>query len=175
MDNYLLLGFILGVFIFGAMVGLGIKYYVMREVLDYCKERIFSQLTGIHDKLESQDTAFLSRAEYWYYRWFQKCFPDESYLILIPKVSLADIIGRGVIDDQVARMHVDFLVCRHWFNRELKIVGAVEIDDSSHALPDRKACDRRKDDLLRQAGVPLYRIPAAERYEASAYPFVETR
>ncbi len=167
-------GFIIGVFLFGGMVGLAIKYYVMREMLDYCKERIFSQLSGVHDKIDLQSSAFLTRNEYWYYRWFQKCFPDESYLLLLPKVSLADVIGRDKIDDQVARMHVDFLVCRHWYNKELKVVAAVEIDDSSHDLPEVRARDKRKDDLLRNAGVTLYRIPAADRYDASAYPFVET-
>lgn len=85
-----------------------------------------------------------------------------------PKVRLADIItcqekawrlGYGRL---IAQKHIDFLLCDP---ATLRVVLALEVDDRTHARPERRLRDLFVDRALGAAGVPLVRVQAAASYE----------
>lgn len=55
--------------------------------------------------------------------------------------------------NRINRMSVDFLVC----NKDASVVAAIELDDASHARPDRVSADEKKERALEAAGVRLLR------------------
>jgi hypothetical protein len=84
------------------------------------------------------------------------------------KVRLADIIncqgeawsmGYGRL---IAQKHIDFLLCDP---ATLRVVLALELDDRSHARPERRLRDLFVDGALGAAGVPLVRVRAAASYD----------
>lgn len=85
-----------------------------------------------------------------------------------PKVRLADIItcqekawplGYGRL---IAQKHIDFLLCDP---ANLRVVLAIELDDRSHARPERRLRDLFVDRALEAAGVPLVRVRVARSYD----------
>ena len=56
-------------------------------------------------------------------------------------------------NNRINRMSVDFLVCL----KDSTIVAAVELDDGTHARPDRIEADAKKGKALSAAGIPLVR------------------
>lgn len=86
------------------------------------------------------------------------------------KVRLADVIdcpppvwalGYGRL---IAPKHLDFVLGHP---TTFRVVLAIEVDDRSHARPDRQARDEFVNQALYAAGVPLVRIRAAARYDAT--------
>jgi hypothetical protein len=84
------------------------------------------------------------------------------------KVRLADIItcqgeawsmGYGRL---IAQKHIDFLLCDP---ATLRVVLALEVDDRSHARPERRLRDLFVDRALGAAGVPLVRVRATACYD----------
>ncbi|MDR9499808.1 MAG: DUF2726 domain-containing protein [Hydrogenovibrio sp.] len=57
--------------------------------------------------------------------------------------------------------HVDYLLV----DKNLKIVCAIELNDSSHDRPDRVKRDALIDDVLSSAGVPIVWVPFAWTYD----------
>lgn len=55
--------------------------------------------------------------------------------------------------NRINRMSVDFLVC----NKDASVIAAIELDDASHARPDRISADEKKERALEAAGVRLLR------------------
>jgi len=43
--------------------------------------------------------------------------------------------------------------------------AAIELDDKTHILPERRARDKFLDDACRRAGLPLIRFKTAQRYD----------
>jgi hypothetical protein len=82
------------------------------------------------------------------------------------KPSLVDVIGRRDASDfhEIAKMHVDFLLCDR---ATLRPRLAIELDDASHRSPQRRWVDGRKAELLQQAGVPLLRVRCAQAYDVA--------
>ena len=60
--------------------------------------------------------------------------------------------------------HIDFVLCRP---HDLAITALVELDDSSHNRPDRKARDVFLEKACAAAGVTLLRFPARQGYTLS--------
>jgi hypothetical protein len=60
---------------------------------------------------------------------------------------------------------VDFILVDR---RTLTVRMAIELDDRSHQRSDRQRRDAFVETVLKQAGVPLIRIPAARAYESQA-------
>jgi hypothetical protein len=87
------------------------------------------------------------------------------------KVRVADILKvKGGIPsserqrafNRISRKHVDFLITRQ---KDLGFVGAIELDDRSHAEKDRQERDRFIDSAFQTAGIPIppYYRPAGLR------------
>lgn len=92
------------------------------------------------------------------------------YLIAF-KVRLADLITCGDsaweagFGHMIARQHLDFVLCDH---SSTDILLAIELDDRSHQLARRKRRDAFLNEALSSARIPLLRIQAAARYDASS-------
>jgi very-short-patch-repair endonuclease len=86
------------------------------------------------------------------------------------KVRLGDLIqpAKGYTKGQrmgawnrINQKHVDFVLCQP---ETLAVVGAVELDDSSHRRKDRKDRDDFVDRALESEGIPLVRFAARKGY-----------
>ena len=86
------------------------------------------------------------------------------------KVRLGDLIqpAKGYSKGQrlgawnrINQKHVDFALCQ---TDTLAVVGAVELDDSSHRRKDRSERDDFVDKALKSAGIPLVRFAARKGY-----------
>ena len=90
---------------------------------------------------------------------------DHTRYQLHSKVRLADLItapGKShAAFNRIKAKHVDFVVSERGSSR---IIGVIELDDSSHNLIDRIARDRFVDQALRQAGIPILHVPCRKTY-----------
>ena len=107
----------------------------------------------------------LSRGELAFFRALRSAIGRE-YLVTF-KVRAADLLS---CDDKswdegfgymVARHHLDFVVCDY---RSTEILAAIELDDRSHELDQRKRRDDFLNDAFAAARIPLIRFRAASKY-----------
>jgi hypothetical protein len=61
--------------------------------------------------------------------------------------------------------HVDFVLCHP---DSLDVLLVIELDDATHARPDRQERDRFVDSALHSAGIPILHIPVADHYDRIA-------
>lgn len=94
---------------------------------------------------------------------------NSKEIVVFPKVRLADILvvpsgnGNKMFFNKIMAKHVDFLICD---TKELIPRFCIELDDISHARPDRIARDEFVDEALKVAGIPIYRAKAKLTYNA---------
>jgi very-short-patch-repair endonuclease len=88
--------------------------------------------------------------------------------VVFAKVRLADLIEADKRHRlwqanfrRVCSKHIDFVIC----DAALCPILAVELDDSSHRLPERQARDRDVDRILEIASLPLLRVPVRQNYD----------
>ena len=101
----------------------------------------------------------LTRREYSFYLLLQR-EASRRRLIVCPKVGMKDLLE--VTNQkhymkyfrQIAQKHVDFVIC----DQELRVLFAVELDDSSHDTEEAKKRDQFKDRAFKAARIPLQRI-----------------
>lgn len=90
-----------------------------------------------------------------YFRLIQ-ALPDH---IVLAQVQLSQLLGvkKGYNHqswlNRINRMSADFVIC----NKDSSIVAVIELDDNSHARPDRQAADAKKDKSLSAAGIRVIR------------------
>lgn len=86
-----------------------------------------------------------------------KAITDDLDLIIFTKVRVADLISvkDGNLGDfnRIKAKHIDFVIC----NERLKVVCALEIDDSTHQRPDRIERDIFINTLFKSCKIPLIR------------------
>ena len=63
--------------------------------------------------------------------------------------------------NRIKSKHVDFVLLEKSSSR---IIGVIELDDSSHLRPDRQARDRFVDRALERAGIPILHYPCMREY-----------
>lgn len=98
------------------------------------------------------------------------CRSVERDLVVFPKVRLVDLLWlprgtpnrRGLLN-RVMSKHVDFVLCT---GQLLRPSLAVELDDSSHSQEQRRVRDDTVDRILRDANLPLLRVPVRRTYSA---------
>lgn len=101
----------------------------------------------------------LSRREYGFYCLLRR-ETDSRGLLICPKVGLKDLIGVSVKKNYmkyfrlIAQKHIDFVIC----DQNLRVLFAIELDDSSHDTKEARRRDHFKDQALRAARIPLKRI-----------------
>lgn len=101
----------------------------------------------------------LTKREYRFYLLLRDV-ADEYHYIICPKVGVKDLLS---VTDQkqymkyfhkIAQKHVDFVIC----DRDLHVLFALELDDSTHDTRDARKRDHLKDKAFAAAGIPLKRI-----------------
>ena len=101
----------------------------------------------------------LTKREYRFYLLLRDV-ADEYHYIICPKVGVKDLLS---VTDQkqymkyfhkIAQKHVDFVIC----DKDLYVLFAIELDDSTHETKDAKKRDHLKDKAFAAAGIPLKRI-----------------
>ncbi len=104
-------------------------------------------------------SCFLSRAEAEFFRALVAAAGPERHVFA--KVRLEDLLElpRGVENRQawrnrVSQKHIDFVVCDR---ATLKPLTLIELDDFSHARPDRVDRDNFVDEVCRRAGLRIVR------------------
>ena len=101
----------------------------------------------------------LTKREYQFYRLLKQEADRYGYLIC-PKVGLKDLMavsrkGRYMKYFRlIAQKHVDFVIC----DENLRVLFAIELDDSSHDTKEAKRRERFKDRAFRSAQIPLKRV-----------------
>lgn len=120
---------------------------------------------------ESRQTLH-SPAEQAFHAVLQQAIDNDTYQIN-GKTRLADVIQ---VDKQawgphwqaqfnrISSKHVDFVLLEKSTSR---ILGVIELDDSSHKRPDRQQRDRFVDRALERAGIPILHYPCRRNYSAS--------
>ena len=111
--------------------------------------------------------ALLSDGERRFYKTGLKPAVGQRYDISL-KVSLTDVITLPAklwdtpAGFKIRQRHLDFVLCS---KRAIKIIAAIELDDSSHLSHQQQAKDDFLADALHAAGVPLIRFPVYRRYD----------
>lgn len=113
-------------------------------------------------------SSLLSAAELRFFRVLEQVLAGR--VRIYAKVRLADLIrvrpglsGRTFFQafNAIACKHIDYVLC----DDAHRILCAIELDDSSHARPERRQRDAFVDAALNAAGIPLLRFPVQARYE----------
>ncbi|MCF7863820.1 MAG: DUF2726 domain-containing protein [Kiritimatiellales bacterium] len=109
----------------------------------------------------------LTKTELQFYRTLQVAI-GEKYQIMC-QVSLSQVIqtapmspkDRQTAFNKISRKVLDFVLCDP---RNLSIVAAIELDDSSHNRNDRIYRDQELNEMLEDAGIPLIRFQSKVSY-----------
>jgi very-short-patch-repair endonuclease len=112
--------------------------------------------------------ALLTPAERSFFGVLQQALPSNCQVFV--KVRLADIVrpranpsrsGRQSALNRITGKHVDFVLCDL---EQLSVAGVIELDDRSHQRQDRGIRDLLVDTALKDAGIPILRVPARASY-----------
>lgn len=98
---------------------------------------------------------------------------DMKRWYLCPQVRVADLVQLDgklrprsrqwwQLFRMVSQWHVDVVIVER---RTFSIVAAIELDDVSHLRPERKRRDILLEEVLRQAGIPLFRSHDAKKLQ----------
>lgn len=117
-----------------------------------------------------QAKQLLTRNEWHEYKKLKK-YTDEAGLMICPKVRLLDIVEPRSGDPhymaymgKVKSKHVDFVIC----DKDLHIMGILELDDSSHDRTDRQERDKFVDEILTDVGYTVIHTRSITEYTLDA-------
>lgn len=106
-----------------------------------------------------QAKPILTRREYQFYILLRR-ETDMRGLMVCPKVGLKDLLGITTKNNYmkyfrlIASKHIDFVIC----DPSLRVLFAIELDDSSHDTKEARKRDHFKDQAFRSAKIPLKRV-----------------
>jgi len=108
----------------------------------------------------------LTKAELKFYKVLKQAIPKTQEISC--KVRLADIINCSDINwkrgcgPKISSKHIDFVL----FDEETSdIILCIELDDTSHTLPQRHKRDIFVDQSLKTSQIPILRVQAARGYD----------
>jgi hypothetical protein len=143
---------------------LGVLYFLKGKInLDFLKE----------EKEQSDDykhyvkkNYLMSKAEHEFFKVLQEAVKDRYYIV--PQVQLSKIIevnkyekNKRVYRNKIDRKSVDFVL----FNKEyFTPYVVIELDDSSHMLPEREERDGFVDSILNRVGIKIVHIKVSKNY-----------
>ena len=146
---------------------LGVLYFLKGKInLDFLKE----------EKEQSDDykhyvkkNYLMSKAEHEFFKVLQEAVKDRYYIV--PQVQLSKIIevnkyekNKRVYRNKIDRKSVDFVL----FNKEyFTPYMVIELDDSSHMLPEREERDDFVDSILNRVGIKVVHIKTSNNYNLS--------
>ncbi len=125
------------------------------------------------DKKESDDykhyvkkNYLMSKAEHEFYKVLQETIKDKYYIV--PQVQLSKIVevnkyekNKRTYFNKIDRKSVDFVL----FNKEyFTPYMVIELDDSSHMLPERENRDGFVDSILNRVGIKIIHVKTENNY-----------
>lgn len=140
--------------------------------LNRLRKRIWKKVRSVGFDM---DTHYESRntlhtpAEQTFHNALQRVVDGDQYQIN-GKTRLADLIqvrgsqvtpGWQSAFNRIKSKHVDFVIIEKGSSR---ILGVIELDDSSHNRSDRIERDQFVDKILKQAGIPILHVPWCRNY-----------
>lgn len=118
---------------------------------------------------------FLTPSEKKFYFLLREHTPEE--IAICPKVRLADVLAVDSENkhymshfNRISQKHVDFILCDA---EDMQILCAVELDDSSHELKERKKRDKFVNKAFAAANMDIVHIPLKSEYDDEDFLFVE--
>ena len=132
---------------------------------------LLSRRGGTSDLPYVAADSLLTPAERSFFGVLQQALAPNYHLFA--KVRLADIIEleRGLSGkrryaafNRISAKHADFVVCDP---QTFRVVGVIELDDSSHRASKRQQRDQFMDSALAVASIPVFRVPAQRSYSVS--------
>lgn len=130
---------------------------------------VFPRLLGQSGPVYTQRESLFSPAELRFLQTLRRAVPEG--LEIFGKVRVADVLTPvDRLDPKAWRAafvritgkHLDFVLCERETGH---LVCAIELNDRSHARPDREERDRFIVQACAEAGFPLLLIPAARSYD----------
>lgn len=112
-----------------------------------------------------------TKAELLFYRYLVKAVGDRA--LVFGKVRIADVIQpkkslkgnrRTVALNKIAQKHFDFVIVHP---ETMKILAAVELNDSSHKQKDRAERDKLVRDAMKSSNIPLIEVTASKSYDVN--------
>ena len=153
----------------GAIIVIAVIFLVVLAIT----AKLLLQLgqTSIAEKTYEAAPALLTPAERSFFGVLQQAVASDYQIFA--KVRLADIVRpvrnpsrsgwRSAFNRTIGK-HVDFVVCD---KANLKVVGVIELDDSTHKRFERGIRDNLVDSALADAGIPILRVAARPSYSAA--------
>ena len=143
---------------------------VVLMVLSALLSVLFAALSrgGKKDYPYTAADALLTPAERSFFGVLQHAISSEYHLLA--KVRLADVIEvrrglggkrRQAAFNRICAKHADFVVCDP---QTFRVVGVIELDDSSHRAAKRKHRDEFLDSALAAASIPILHLAAQRSY-----------
>lgn len=133
---------------------------------------MFPGLWGRSGPVYAQRESLFTPAELHFLESLRRALPDG--LEIFGKVRVADVLKPAEGLDpkawraafvRITGKHLDFVICERDSGL---LVCAIELNDRSHARPDRQERDRLIVQACAEAGFPLLMIPAARNYDVEA-------
>jgi hypothetical protein len=113
---------------------------------------------------------FVSNAEADFFRVLKRVVGDRGHVLA--QVSLRQLLwmpgsnqtnpGRATWGNKIAARSVDFLICDPATLRPRLVI---ELDEPSHAKPERQTRDEEVEAILRAAGLPCLRVLTSRTYD----------
>lgn len=102
----------------------------------------------------------LTKNEYSFYMKLRSKINKD--LLVFPKVRMEDIVNVNKnFDNSNKTKHRNYIKSRHLdfviADKNMRVLCAVELDDSSHFSKEAKITDKLKNDILKDAQIPLLR------------------
>lgn len=111
----------------------------------------------------------LTKSELNFMKSLERVLPNTAYIA--PKVRVADVLHVKLPKKskrywrsftKISSKHIDYVICSR---SNYQILGAIELDDSSHNREERRKRDAFLNEAFEEAGLPLIRIPAKRKYD----------
>ena len=131
---------------------------------------VFPRLLGRSGPVYARRDSLFTPAELRFLETLRRALPEE--LEIFGKVRIADVLQpvEGLNPKawrsafvRITGKHLDFVLCQRETGH---LICAIELNDRSHARPDRQERDRYIYQACAEAGFPLLLIPAARSYDA---------
>ncbi|MCH2178735.1 MAG: DUF2726 domain-containing protein [Mariniblastus sp.] len=140
---------------FGVFVGMLLVFFVLLRIWTRPKKLPYLARERLVTKTELK-----------FFRALRKAVRDDWEIFAM--VRMADLLrvqkkikNRKSWINKILAKHIDFVICDP---NTLEPLLCIELDDGSHARPDRVERDKFVDQVFDSAGLPLIRFPVSEHY-----------
>jgi len=107
----------------------------------------------------------LTKVESDFFKILKQTLSNDYYVF--PQIHLTSILENKIVGqswkgalEHISRKSLDYVICDKIY---LSPLLAIELDDNSHSRNDRRDRDREVERILKEAGIPLLRIPYSEK------------